>query len=187
MPLPQKVTERLARVPSRTPGVAGQLLMLTSLLFFISVGAYLGLQYGYRPYLDSQIEKLDKDIENFAKQIPPEEQTKIINFYSQLANLENILTNHVFVSSFFNWFENNTQVNVYYQDFSFDVTKGEVSLGGVSKTIADLGEQLIILDKLPEVKKAVLSSVNSETSGLKQFKLKLFIDPQMVKQPTSTN
>ncbi len=184
MPLPQKVTEQLARVPARTPGIAGQLLMLTSLLFFVSLGSYLGLQYGYKPYLDTQIENLDKDINNFAKQISPQEQTKIINFYSQLANLETLLNNHIFTSALLDWFEKNTQVNIYYSNFNFDSIKGDITLSGVAKTIEDLGEQLIIFNQLPEVRKVILSGISSQPNGLKEFELRLSINSQLIKRAT---
>ena len=45
MPLPQNVTEQLSRVPVRAQGVSAQLLMLTSLIFFISLASYVGLKY----------------------------------------------------------------------------------------------------------------------------------------------
>ncbi len=183
MAFPQKITDELSRVPTKTPGISSQLLMLSSLIFFLSLASYLGLDFGYKPYLNNQIESLNQDIDSFAKQIPPAEQVEIVNFYSQLANLKILLTNHVFASTFFDWFEKNTQINVYYQNLRFDLVKGDITLSGIGKSIEDISEQLLVLNELPEVKKIILSNVNVTPEKFWQFTLKITIDPKIVTKP----
>lgn len=180
MALPQKISEQLARVPSRTPGISGQLLMLTSLLFFLSLASYIGLKYGYQPHLNAQVKDLDKEIDDFAKQIPPREQTEIINFHSQLTNLKILLANHTHASLFYAWFEKNTQVNTSYQNLDLNLAQGTLNLTGISKTIEDVGEQLLILNQLPEVKKVTLSGVSASPGKFWQFNLQISVDPKLI-------
>ena len=58
MALPQKVLEQLGREPPKTPGWAGQFLMFSSTIFFVSLVVYIGLVFGYRPYITSEVKKL---------------------------------------------------------------------------------------------------------------------------------
>src|SRR3989344_1296726 len=133
MALPQKVLEQLGREPPKTPGWAGQFLMFSGTLFFIAAFVYLGLVFGYRPYLASEVRKLQDQINIFIQQIPVEEQGKIINFYSQLLNLRSLLANHAVSSHFFNLIEDNTQVNVYYDRFDLSLRTRELRVGGAGK------------------------------------------------------
>src|SRR3989304_3721474 len=128
MALPQKVLEQLGREPPKTPGWAGQFLMFSGTLFFIAAFVYLGLVFGYRPYLASEVRKLQDQINIFIQQIPLEEQNKIINFYSQLLNLRSLLDNHAISSQLFDWLEQNTQVNVYYDRFDVNLRTGELRI-----------------------------------------------------------
>ncbi|MEK7181246.1 MAG: hypothetical protein AAB738_02850 [Patescibacteria group bacterium] len=180
MALPQNVSEQLSRVPIRAPGVSGQLLMLTCLLFFISLASYVGLEYGYKPYLEGEIQKLDKSIADYTAQISPAEQSNLINFYSQLTNLKTLLAGHIFGSRFFEWIEKNTQINVSYQNLRFDAVQGTISVTGQAKTIDDIGEQVLILNQLPEVKKITLSGITAAPNKLWQFNLAVTIDPKLV-------
>ena len=184
MALPQNINEQLNRVPTRTPGISGRILMMASMIFAISFDSYLGLEYGYKPYLTGQLDSLSKDIENFAKQIPPSEQIEIVNFYSQLSNLETLLSNHALPSLFFEWFEKNTQVNIFYQNFRFDITKSEIVLTGNARSIEDISEQLLILNQLPEVKKITLTNVSANPNKLWQFNLKVSINPKLIFHPS---
>lgn len=180
MALPKKVSEQLSQVPSRTPGASGSLLMLTTILLTISLASYFGLKFGYEPYLNDRIEKLDLEIEAFTKQIPPEKQTEIISLYSQLSNLKTLLTQHTFTSKFFEWFEKYAQINASYQNLRFDPIKGDIILTGQARTVNDIGEQLMVMNQLPEVKSISLSNISNNTNGFQQFDLRISIDPKVV-------
>ena len=180
MPLPQNITEQLSRVPVRAQGVSVQLLMLTSLIFFISLASYVGLKFGYQPYLDKKIEKLDESIASDKQKISPIEQINLINFYSQLSNLKTLLSKHTSGSRFFEWLEKNTQINTSFQNLTFNASLGAINLIGQAKSINDIGEQVFVLSKLPEVKKIGLSGITASSNKLWQFNLSVTVDPQLV-------
>lgn len=180
MPLPQNVTEQLSRVPVRAQGVSAQLLMLTSLIFFISLASYVGLKYGYQPYLDKKIKELDASIATDKQKISPTDQANFINFYSQLTNLKTLLSKHVSGLRFFEWLEKNTQVNVYFQNMTFNFPLGTINLIGQARSINDIGEQVSVLSQLPEVKKVNLTGITSSQNKLWQFNLLVTVDPQLI-------
>ena len=159
MALPQKVLEQLGREPPKTPGWAGQFLMFSGTIFFIAVFVYVGLIFGYRPYLVSEVRRLQDQINAFIQQIPVEEQNKIINFYSQLLNLRSLLANHAISSHLFDWLEASTQVNVYYDKFDLNTRTGEARIGGAGRSMEDLNQQFAIFASKPEVARMNITSV----------------------------
>ncbi|MBU6500336.1 MAG: hypothetical protein KGJ89_00705 [Patescibacteria group bacterium] len=159
MPLPQKALEQIGREPPKTPGWSRQLLMFSSTVFIFSLLIYFGLAFGYKSYLNTQVQQLQDQIQAFGQQIPLDQQAKIIQFYSQLANLKKLLDNHTISSRIFSWLSKNTQTNVYWTSFSLDSQGGQVSLSGTAKSVADVGQQLAIFQSLPEL-------TSMETNGV---------------------
>lgn len=187
MPLPEKVVEQLSRETPKTPGWAGQLLMFSATIFFLSIFAYTGMKFGYLPYLDSQLKKLDSEIQSFSRKIPVEEQTQLINFYSQLMNLNYLLKNHSSLSPFFDWLEKNTEVNVYFSKLYLNAASNQVSLSGAAKSIDDFTAQLRIFQKEPNVERVSFSNLAIEPSGFWRFDLTLFLKPDFLLAKSSTN
>lgn len=180
MPLPQQVIERLGKEPPKTPGWSSGLLLFSIGVFAISGLVYLGLAFGYGPYLDSQIATLNTQITALAKSISPDDQTRVTTFYSQVTNIKTALQNHVVVSRLLSWLEKNTETNVYYTNFSLSAG-GQVMLSGVAKSEADVNQQIAIFEGAPEVEKAAVSSVLFvDSTGLWQFSAALTMDPAAV-------
>ena len=159
MPLPQNVVDQLSREPQYTVGWAGQILMFTSTLFFISLVIYFGLQFGYSAYLNSNLKKLQEQVQAFGEQVPVEDQKKIVSFYSQVSNLKTILANHIFSAQLFNWLEKNTQKNVTFSKFNLNVTTNQVGLGGTAKTMDDFNQELAIFAAQADVEKISVGNV----------------------------
>lgn len=182
MALPQKIIEQLGRSPVRTPGWSGQLLMFSFTLFLVSFSVYIGLVAGYRPYVNSQIKKLDNQIEQLASQVSVEDQANLLKFYGQIINLKTLLDNHAVTSQLFRWFEEHTARNVYYSKFSLNAEKGSAALGGFAKSVEDVSEQLAVFaaDK-SAVRDVVLGNTTLDKSGLWQFSLTLTVDPKFLK------
>jgi len=176
MALPQKVVDRIGRSPAKTPGGLRQLFMLATTVFLISLASYLGLEFGYRPYLESRVKNLNDEIKVFAQKIPKEEQDKVVDFYSQLANLKTILNNHRLSSPLFSWLEDNTQVNTYFTSFSFRSRDEKVVLSGLTASLVDLSEQILVFQGSPEVAGVTVGNVSAVKGGLWRFGIELSVN-----------
>ncbi len=183
MALPQKVVDQLSRSPTRTQGALGQLLMLGTILFAVSLAVYLGLAFGYRPYLESEISRLDNKIESFTKSVPPEDQAKLVRFYSQIVNLKSLLGKHVVFSPIFAWIEANTQINTSFGGIAINQKNNQISIDAVSKTLEDVSEQLLVFEKIPEVKEVKISSVSQQENKFWRFNLGLVVDFKSIVTP----
>ncbi len=159
MALPEQVLERLSREPPQTPGWSAGLLLFSGGLLFVAVAVYIGLLFGYEPYVSSQIDALNVQMNTLAKLVSPSDEAQLVALYSESANLEQVLANHVTLSSFFAWLEKNTEANVYYTSFGFS-SGDQIALEGSAASEADVNQQMAIFEVAPEVKSVALSSVS---------------------------
>lgn len=178
MALPTQEIERLTRGSSAEQGPYKQLLLLAGSLFAISLILYLGLAYGYEPYLNAQKENLDGQIQEFSKQIPQEDQAKLIAFYSQLANIKTLLAKHSLPSTVFGWLERNTQTRTHFTKLTFNASTNQITILGNSATPGDVAEQTAIFESQPEVLRLNLNNLSSAPGGGWQFGMNLFLDPK---------
>ena len=88
------------------------------------------------------------------------DQSQLIDYYSQIANLKTLLQNHTLSSQIFSWLEKDTEANVYYQ--SFALTNGsQLTLSGVASTEADINQQVAIFENDPEISSVTVSNVSA--------------------------
>jgi uncharacterized membrane protein YvbJ len=87
MPLPQQVVEQLSRESSRTPGWSSGIILFSGTVFGVVLLVYLGLTFGYTPYLNAQISQANDQIKKLDQSVSADDQTKLATFYSQVTNL----------------------------------------------------------------------------------------------------
>lgn len=160
MPLPEKVVEQLGREPSQTQGWALGVLFFSGGILFLAVAIYLGLTFGYAPYLQSQLASTQNQVSALNKQVSPSDQSQLIDFYSQIANVQTLLQKHVLPSQFFSWLEKNTEANVYYQSFALTAGR-QVTLAGVARSEADVNQQIAIFENSPAISSVTVSNVSA--------------------------
>jgi hypothetical protein len=191
MAFPQQLGDRLGREQAQASGWSGQLLMFSGTIFFISLAVYFGLVFGYEPYLEGQVASLDKQIKSFDIQIPQEEQGKLISFYSQVINLQNILDRHTVSSKLFSWLEKNTSKNVYYAKLNTSSIAGsanpvQVNVAGFSKTPEDFSKQIIVFQRDPLVQRIAINNFSAPTEGSQwRFEVTLFMLNDILNQTVS--
>jgi hypothetical protein len=187
MPLPEKVIEQLGREPTGTQGWAVGALLFSGGLFFLALLIYAGLAFGYEPYLQSQLQSEQNQMNALSQSIPGSDQAQLIDYYSQIANLQSLLQDHVDEVAFFSWLEKDTEANIYYQ--SFALTGGDrVSLAGMGLTEADVNQQIAIFENAPEVSAVTVSNVTApETPGSGWgFSITLTIEPSALSSSVSS-
>ena len=158
MPLPQQVIEQLGRDPETSRTFASGALIFSVGILAITAALYLGMVFGYEPYLNNQISGIKSQVSTANNSISTDQETQLVDFYSQIANLQSILSHHVYATSLISWLENNTQANIYYQ--SMDFSAGNlVALKGVAKAESDVNQQIAIFESSPDVKSVSVSSI----------------------------
>lgn len=172
--------------PPKTPGWAWQFLTFSSTIFFVLLLIWGAIRFGYRPILESESKKLDAQFVSLGQQVSPEEREKLVGFYSQLLNINYLLSSHTVASQIFGWLEKSTQVNVYYDRFELNAKNSELKLGGISKTAEDANQQFIIFSGKPEVKRLTINSLSS-ANNLWRFDLSLVFNEGYFTEAGATN
>lgn len=154
-------------------------LFLFSLLALTAAAVlYFGLEFGYKTYLNSQIQNRDGAIDELTKTISPEEQRRFIDFYSQLANLKVLLNNHLFTSRLFPLLESNTNQLVYYDSVDFSIKDRRLALEGVAASYEALSQQLAAFNQVSEVERVLINESRRDGERVR-FRLNLFINPAL--------
>ena len=168
MPLPDSVVAQLGREAPQTPGWSVGIISFSVGILFIVVFLWAGLLFGYKPYLDGQASQVETQIANVEQSISPSDQTNLINFYSQLSNIQSLLAKHLPVYNIFPWLEANTEANVFYSSFTL-TPGGALDLTVEAKTEADADQQIAIFENSPGVKTLSVSGISFGSNNLWQF------------------
>lgn len=163
-----------------TPTWPWRLLVLSVVIFGFMLLTYLGLAFGYRAFVDAQIASIDQSIEQLAQEVPVDQQQALLRFYSQVANLDSLLAQHVFSSKVFPLFERSTNTSVVYTKLELDVDQRSVVLDGFATSYAVLAQQLEAYRILPEVDRYSISE-SRRSEGRIAFKATLFLNPSVFK------
>ncbi|RME61419.1 hypothetical protein D6779_00085 [Candidatus Parcubacteria bacterium] len=175
MALPQKAIDQLSRAPVRMPGWSSKIIMFGGTLFFLSIAIYFGVRYGYIAYLNGQIEEVKKNIAKLEAEVKArgEDEDKVINFYSQIANLSSILDDYKYGTLALPWLEFNTQRNVEISSFSADITQGEFSIDGRGRTVDDIAQQVASFEQSPEIAEVQFDGSSRDDEGFWSLQAKL--------------
>lgn len=160
MALPQQVIDNLSNEKQETPKSFSGLITFSIGMFILLVVIYLGIIFGYDPYLNSQLSQTNTQMNNLVKSIPGDQQASLLKFYSGLSNVQVLLKNHTAFSPFFTWLEKNTESNVYYTNLSIS-SQQKISLTVNAKSQSDMEQQIAIFEKSPDISNFSISSINS--------------------------
>ena len=173
-PLNQFESEQLpSGWPSRFFSVS---LVIFSAVFL----GYLGLVFGYEPFLRSKIEDQDQAINQLVGAISKEEQEKFTNAYSKIINLKNLLDKHVKSSKIFPLLGQITNKKVVYTGANLKVPEKELELEGIADSYNSLAEQLESFNQTEAVSRYLLNQ-SQLTSGAVQFKATLKLKDTVLK------
>jgi hypothetical protein len=160
MPLPEKVISELTKDKVNVPGWAWRIFIFSFFILAITIAFYVGLEYGFKSYLNSKINKLDSEAKQIMQAVSVEDQNKLILFYSQLENIKKIFSNRKSIVPLFSWLEKNTLSNVYFNKFNFNSLNNQLNLGGLSNKKEDALNQILVFQSKPEIENITLNNLS---------------------------
>lgn len=155
------------------------MLFFSISIFVIMLIIYCGLAFGYEPYLQGEISKTQDQINQLGQSLSSADEANLLTYYSEIANIQSLITGHVFFSQFLNWLGTHTEANVYYRSFAFN-SGSQVTFVAFGKTQADITQQISIFETAPEVSTVSVSSVTfAPTSGNWELNVTLTMNPSV--------
>ena len=149
-------------------------------IFLSSLLIYFGLVFGYEPYLNSQIQSEDKELDQLAQTVSKEDREKFTQFYSQLVNLQNLLGNHIAASKAFPILERITSHKVYYRSVDLKIPERQLELDGIAESYEVLGEQLESFNQAAEMENSLVNQSQLVNQAV-QFKATLLLKDNVLK------
>ena len=179
MPLPQEVINQLSEERSATPGWSSGLLFFGLGLAVLMVLLYAGIVFGYEPYVNGQIQKVSTQMASLNQSVASGDVASLVSLYSQTVQAESLLRGHVFFSQFLTWLGSHTEANAYYTSLTF-ASGNQVTLAVLTKSEADINQQIAIFENDPDVASIAVSSVSlASVSGFWQTNVTLTMKPSM--------
>ena len=144
----------------RSIGLPWRLLVFSGFLFGFAVFVFLGLKFGYGTYLGARTAGVGEDLEALASEVGGGELDRLVGFYSQLVNIENVLREHSFSVNTLPFLESNTISGAYWTSASFSKEGFGLELKGKGRAVSDVVEQLAVFDRAPQVSSVALKDMS---------------------------
>lgn len=174
------VAEKFLEPEKLAVGWPWRLFLFSAVIFVLTLFIYFGMLLGYKPYLDSHRQSLDKKINEIGGAISETDRENFVSFYSQLVNLQNLLNNHVKGSNIYNLLEANTCEGVYYDGAELSVIDHLIRLDGVAKSYDNLFQQLTAFEQAPNISRVILGQAQAADKGIR-FSLQIIFKPELLK------
>lgn len=174
MEIPKNFSPQIASVKKSfvTPGIPKNYLF-GSLAFCIFALAIYFIMAGYVKLANSQIENLDREIQDTVTSLSAEEVEKVLALDAQLRGLRKLLPQHVFVSELFSLLENNTSPQVIFSSFKLNTLQRVLNLEGTAPTMSEISIQAAALKKQQYIRDVVLKDVRQGGTGF-DFKMEVY-------------
>ncbi|HUY69752.1 MAG TPA: hypothetical protein VMU70_01925 [Candidatus Tyrphobacter sp.] len=156
-------------------------LTATVVIFAAALISYLGLKFGYEPYLSGNLKTTNDQVTALGSELSSQENQKnFLNFYSKLNNVQRLLGTHVSSVSGLSFMESLTNPQVILTSLKITVPQDEIDVSGNASSYAVLASQLQAYEDNSEISQVVLGG--SQTNGnLVQFNLKLLVKTEVFK------
>ena len=167
--------------PEKETSFTWRALFFTGAIFALAFLVYLGLAWGYQPFLVRSIGGVDAEIKKIATtSIDPSESQKFLDFYSQTTNAQDLLKNHAAVTPVFDLIERSTRGDVYYQTIQIDGVTQVVGFSGIAKDYTSLSSQLAVYGGLSEALGTTITGSRQSDTGM-VFDFKMALKPSVFK------
>ncbi|MCL5004677.1 MAG: hypothetical protein M1170_01895, partial [Patescibacteria group bacterium] len=134
----------------------------------------------------SKTRNLEQKLSVLSQSMDENQQKQIITFFSQMTNIQKLLSEHKAYSPIFGFIERNTLSKALYSDLRFNIAETEMKIEGTTQNYDDLIRELDLYKQAPEVKIVQLENSSAQEGGEIRFGVKLILDKQFFKQIPAT-
>lgn len=159
-----------------------KILISGAFLFGFTVFIYFSLSFGYSAFLTGEEKKVNTLAAQLEKQVSAEDRTNFVSFYSQVANLKQVLQKHVFSQNIFSFLEKNTLPTVTYTSAAMETGDRVLAVEGSANTFDAVAGQVSVFEEQPEVLYTSLEKVTL-TGTEAVFSIKIIFSDSFFEKP----
>ena len=155
-----------------------RLFLLSFFVLLATFSFYVGLRFGYNPYLNSKIEEKKSELK--ALGVSEREKEILGEASSLLENLRGLLSDHVFASKLFPFLEKITNQKVYFENADINIAGKEVVLSGITESFSVLAEQLEAFNQAEGIERYSVADVEAN-GNIVNFRVTLKLKSDLLK------
>lgn len=158
--------QELSKTDKNIVGWPFKLLSFALIVFALVGGLYLGLEYGFKGiYLSSKMKAVDNKLNSI--EFRGEQKNNLINFYSQIYNINDILSSRKIASKYVEILEKSTIKEISYDNININSAnkKFTIEVRGKANTFGTVAQQVELYKKIEGVKNVSFSSLSSEVKN----------------------
>lgn len=156
-------------------------------LFYFSL-IFLALCLASYFFLDFKQNQALKALEALEQRLTKEKTEEEITIEQEVLDTKNkierfsvLISSHQKSSNIFQLLEKLCHPQVFFSDFDFNVSKGDLLLEGRVASFEALGQQLLILEREKLINKVELTGLGLAREGGLNFSIRIFFSPQVLK------
>jgi len=120
--------------------------------------------------IETQLERLGTPQQKALKEA-------IYDYKRKIDDFPVLLSNHQTPSRLFTLLESNIHPDVWFSSFKFLRDKNQIDLSGQAKNLLALAQQILVFEKMPQIKELTVSNVGVSKEGNIQFQLSIVFTP----------
>ena len=157
------------------------LLLIAMVVFLVSLFSAVGV-FLYKNFLTNTIEQNSINLEREKGNFDIASIEEFVRLDRRLNLSEDLLNNHVDLTSLFKLLEVNTLKNVQFQDFDFDSNEDSLDIAakGIAKDYSTVALQSDIFGENQYIHNPIFSDLNVNEDGNIVFKLTASIDKDLI-------
>ncbi len=126
---------------------------------------------------ETQLEKVNTQLEQLETSEKKALKEAIYDYKKRIDDFPVLLSAHQTPSKIFTLLEENVHPHVWFSGIKFIRNKNYLDLSGKAENLLSLAQQILIFEKLPQVKELTVSNIKSDKEGKINFNLKIVLNP----------
>ena len=175
------IEEQLQRPEDIEVGWPWRFLVFAIFIFGLMVVIFLGIRFGYEPYLNKKAQGLDTQISEKNQSLNQVQVDNFVKFYSQVFNFKTLLDKHIFGSNILKFLEENTLKALNYTAFGLDMTRQEIKISGITPNYETLSQQLELFRQNDSVKDISFQNSSNNNQGGINFEVSIILKEDLFK------
>ncbi len=159
-----------------------RILVISLVVFVLTAIIYIGIEFGYKPYLEKQIKDVEASSLALEKQIDEKQRNDLIDFYSQLYNIKSLSASHVYPYTTFEYLEKNTNPLIKINAMQINVLGREMKMDALASDYDAMIGQIASYKSDPRVESVSLDSSKKrdiKDGGGVLFSIKIIFNQKM--------
>lgn len=169
------------------PRPAQKLPLWQNILFYLSLSLLAASILSFF-LLDRSLKNSESSLKNLEETLTREKtprevslEKNVLAWQKKIKDFSRLFSRHLYLSGAFDFLESISHPEVWIRQVNLDSRESKMVVAGETESFTTLGQQLLILEKQPQIKKFTLSSLSIGRKGKVDFTLNISFDPEILK------